>query len=85
VSRRSRRDREGRGERTEPEAASDAGTAPGRGPYRIRPAAQVAILVAVVAVVTLIAELAGAANLGTALSIAQIFFAVALIVVLVKS
>jgi hypothetical protein len=63
-------------------AAPDA---PGRPPYRIRPAAQVAILVAVFALTTLIAELAGAVNLGTALGIGQIAFAIALIVVLLRS
>jgi hypothetical protein len=62
-----------------------AGAAPGRGPYRIRPLYQVAILLAVFALVTLIAELAGAANLGVALGIAQIVFGVALVVVLVRS
>ena len=40
--------------------------------------AQVGILVAVFAVVSLIAELAGAANLGVALGIGEIAFAIAL-------
>jgi hypothetical protein len=45
---------------------------------------QVAILVAVVAVVTGVAELAGAANLGTALSFGQIAFALSLVALLVR-
>ena len=47
--------------------------------------AQVGILVAVFAVASLIAELAGAANLGVALGIGQFFFAIALVVVIVKT
>ena len=46
--------------------------------------AQVALLVAVFAAATGIAELAGAANLGTALGIGQIVFALALIAVLLR-
>ena len=45
---------------------------------------QVALLVAVFAAATGIAELAGAANLGTALGIGQIVFALALIAVLLR-
>ena len=45
---------------------------------------QVALLAGVLAGVTLIAELAGAANLGTALGIGQIAFAVALVWLLLK-
>lgn len=44
----------------------------------------VAILVAVVAVVTAVAELLGAANLGTALSFGQIAFTLALVAILVR-
>jgi len=47
-------------------------------------AAQTAILAAVFATVTLVAELAGAANLGTALGIGQIGFALALVWVLLR-
>jgi hypothetical protein len=47
-------------------------------------ALQLAFLVAVVAVVTLIAELAGAANLGVALGAGQVAFAVAVIYLLVR-
>jgi hypothetical protein len=43
-----------------------------------------ALLVAVFAAATGIAELAGAANLGTALAIGQIAFALALVFVLVR-
>ena len=46
--------------------------------------AQVAVLLAVLAAATGIAELAGAANLGTALGIGQIAFALALVFVLVR-
>ncbi|WP_320669670.1 hypothetical protein [Patulibacter defluvii] len=50
-----------------------------------RPFAQnLAIVVGAFAAVTLIAELAGAANLGTALSFGQIGFAIALVYVLVR-
>jgi len=45
---------------------------------------QTAVLVVVFAAVTAIAELAGAANLGTAPIFAQIAFAIALVAVLVK-
>lgn len=44
---------------------------------------QVAILLAVLALVTLIAELAGAANLGVALSIGAIAFTLALMYLIV--
>jgi hypothetical protein len=66
-------------------ASPQAERPPGRAPYRIRPLWQVAILVGVFAVVTLIAELAGAASLGVALGIGQIAFGIALVVVLVRS
>ena len=46
--------------------------------------AQVAVLVAVFAAATGIAELAGAANLGTALGFGQIAFAIALVAMLAK-
>lgn len=45
---------------------------------------QAALLLAVLATTTAIAELAGAANLGTALGIGQIAFAVALIALLLE-
>jgi hypothetical protein len=47
-----------------------------------RPFAEAAALVAVFAAVTGIAEAAGAANLGTALGIGQIGFAIALVALL---
>jgi len=47
--------------------------------------AQVGLLVAVFAVVSLISDLAGAANLGVALGIGAIAFAIALVVVIVKN
>ena len=46
--------------------------------------AQIAILIAVFALVTLIAELAGAANLGVALSLGVIAFTVALMYLILK-
>ena len=45
---------------------------------------QVAILVSVLAVVTLIAELAGAANLGVAISIGSIAFTIVLMYFILK-
>jgi hypothetical protein len=58
-------------------------------PYRRPPAipflGQVGILVGVFAVTTLIAELAGAANLGVSLGIATIPFSIALVLVIVRS
>jgi hypothetical protein len=45
---------------------------------------QVAFLVAVFAVVTLVAELAGAANLGVALGVGQVAFAIAVVYLLVR-
>ena len=47
--------------------------------------AQIAILVAVLAAATGIAELAGAANLGTALGIGQIAFVLALLVLVLRA
>lgn len=44
----------------------------------------VALLVAVFAVVTLVAELAGAANLGTALTFGQLAFAAVLVWLLTR-
>jgi hypothetical protein len=82
VSQRTRRSAE---RPSRPPKAAAAPAAPGRPPYRIRPRYQVAILIAVFAVVTLIAELAGAVNLGVAFGIAQIAFGVALVVVLLRS
>jgi hypothetical protein len=60
-------------------------TAPGRRPPRISFLAQVGILVAVFAIVSLIAELAGAANLGVALGIGQVCFAIVLLALIVKT
>jgi len=59
--------------------------APNRQPPRVSFVAQVGVLVAVFAVVSLIADLAGAANLGVALGIGVIAFAIALVAVIVKN
>jgi hypothetical protein len=59
--------------------------APNRQPPRLSFVAQVGVLVAVFAVVSLIADLAGAANLGVALGIGVIAFAIALVVTIVKN
>ena len=59
--------------------------APGRRPPRIPFVAQAGVLVAVFAVTTLIAELAGAANLGVSLGIGSITFSLALVAVIVKT
>ncbi len=48
-------------------------------------ATQAGLLVAAFAVATGIAELAGAANLGTALGIGQVVFAVVLVALLVRA
>lgn len=48
------------------------------------PPLQIAILVVVFAVTTGVAELAGAANLGTSLGIAQVVFTVALVGLLLR-
>ena len=78
--------RRGRAPRRPPEDGSQAPRgAPGRRPPRISFLAQVGILVAVFAVVTLIADLAGAANLGVALGIGSIAFSIALVAVIVKT
>jgi hypothetical protein len=45
---------------------------------------QIAVLVLVVIVTTLVAELAGAANLGVSLGIAQIAFAITLVILLTR-
>jgi hypothetical protein len=51
----------------------------------VRPPAQILVLVGAFAGATAIAELAGAANLGTALAFGQIAFAVALVATLVRA
>ena len=47
-------------------------------------AGQVALLAAVFAVTTLVAELVGAANLGTAMGIGQVAFAIVLLLLIVR-
>jgi uncharacterized membrane protein (DUF485 family) len=47
--------------------------------------AQILVLVAAFAAATLIAELAGAANLGTAMAFGQIAFAIALVALLMRA
>lgn len=47
--------------------------------------AQIGLLVAVFAAATAVAELAGAANLGTALTFGQIAFALAVVTLLLRS
>lgn len=59
--------------------------APNRQPPRLSFVAQVGVLVVVFAVVSLIADLVGAANLGVALGIGVIAFAIALVAVIVKN
>ena len=77
MSRRKRR------EGSPPQPAPPARPAPRRdgGPTLL---VQVGILAAVVAAVTLIAELAGAANLGVSLSIGTIAFAIVLMYFILK-
>ncbi len=50
-----------------------------------RPAVQLGLLVAVLAVVTVIAELAGAANLGVAIGVGTIAFTIVLLVLLTRA
>jgi hypothetical protein len=69
----------------EPPPREAGGGAPGRRPPRLPFLAQAGILVAVFAVGTLVAELFGAANLGVALGVGQICFAIALVVIIVKT
>jgi hypothetical protein len=57
----------------------------GRPPPRLPFLTQAGILVAVFAIGTLVAELFGAANLGVALGVGQICFAIALVAVIVKT
>ena len=83
------RRRERAGERPPREAggrpSQEAGGPPGRRPPRLPFLTQVGILVAVFAIGTLVAELFGAANLGVALGVGQICFAIALVAVIVKT
>lgn len=46
---------------------------------------QIAVLIGVVALVTVVAELLGAANLGVALGVAQVAFAIAVVYLLVRT
>ncbi len=50
-----------------------------------RPAVQLGLLVAVLTVVTVIAELAGAANLGVAIGVGTIAFTIVLLVLLTRA
>jgi hypothetical protein len=59
--------------------------APGRQPARLPFLGQVGLLLAIFAVATLVAELAGAANLGVALGVGEICFAIALVPVILKT
>jgi hypothetical protein len=87
MSRRSDRGRAAgeRGDRAAPSdrAASGEPVARGPGPAWGLPL-QVAFLAAVFALVVLVAELAGAANLGVALGIGQIAFAIAVVYLLMR-
>ncbi len=51
----------------------------------MRSSVQIAILAAALAAATLLAELAGAANLGTAMAFGQIAFTIALLALLVRA
>ena len=94
MSRRSKRRREaaGEGSAAGEGRAAGAGRMPrADGRSAPRPAApawglglQLALLAAVFAVVVLVAELAGAANLGVALGVGQIAFAIAVVYLLVR-
>ena len=58
--------------------------APGQPPRRAGWAVDLALMLAACAAATLVAELGGAPNLGTALSFGQIAFALAAVFVLVR-
>ena len=77
MSRRKRRE----GSRPQPAPPARPAPRPDSGPSLL---VQVGILAAVVAVVTPIAELAGASNLGVSLSIGTIAFAIVLMYLIVK-
>lgn len=77
MSRRKRRE----GSRPQPAPPARPAPRPDAGPSLL---VQVGILAAVVAVVTPIAELAGAANLGVSLSIGTIAFAIVLMYLILK-
>lgn len=74
MSRRSRRERRPAAPERAPEVPAPSSERP-----RMALAAQLAIAVGVFAAVTLIAELAGAANLGVALGVGQIAFAITVV------
>jgi hypothetical protein len=83
VSRRSKR-RQGP-QRSGGEAAAEAGGVPHRrAASRWSLGVQLALLVIVFAIVVLVAELVGAANLGVALGVGQIAFAIAVVYLLVR-
>jgi hypothetical protein len=65
-------------------ARSEASAARGGTAARWSLPAQIALLVAVFALVTLVAELAGAANLGVSFGIGQIAFAIAVAYLLIR-
>jgi hypothetical protein len=79
VSRRRRTTEESRAARRPQPAPDRPASPPGWGL-----ATQLAFAVAVFAVVSLVAELAGAANLGVALGIGQVAFAIAVVYLLVR-
>ena len=89
MSRRSRRRGESGGDserRPEPgrgEAEPAAGRRPGAGPLSGL-GRQLAFLAAVFALAVVVAEVAGAANLGVALGVGQIAFAIALVYLLLR-
>ena len=67
--------------REQPGRAEDGG-----GRWAFRPLlAQGGLLIGIFAVVALVAELAGTANLGVALGIGQVAFAIALLLVLLRT
>jgi len=83
MSRRSRREQ---GHPAPPlEQPSKREGAPGRPPQKLSLAAQIGILVATFAITVGLAELFGAANLGTSFGIGQITFAIVLVILLVRA
>jgi hypothetical protein len=78
----SRRRERAAAERQQP---AESKAPPGREPDKLSFLAQVAILVAVFGVTSLIALGLGATNLGTAFGIGEFFFAIVLVLLMVKT
>lgn len=70
--------------RDAPRSAIDDGERESRAP-RLALATQLAIVIAIFAVATVTAELAGAANLGVAVGVGQVAFAIGLVALMTRA